>query len=180
GLVPRRKSILWLPALATAACVLVLAIFAGMAWRERTLQREVVAQLVDQHVTTLASDHPVDVVSTDSHTVKPWFTGKVPFSVDIPNLSGTQFERVGGRLLYLQQMPAAQLIFGVRKHRISVFMVREGRELSALDSDQAPVRRGGFNTQTWTEDNIRYFVISDVNPQDIHKLCDLLKQSSGG
>jgi anti-sigma factor RsiW len=178
-LAPRRKrSFIWIPALASATAVLLLAVFIGFGWRERTLQQQEVAQLVAQHVTTLASDHPVDVISTDAHTVKPWFAGKVPFSVDIPNLEGTGFELVGGRLVYLRQTPAAQLIFGVRKHRISVFMVREGREVSALGNDSAPVRRGGFNTQTWVEDGIRYFAISDVSPQDVRQLCDLLKTAS--
>jgi anti-sigma factor RsiW len=179
GLAPRKKSPVWLPTLATAACVLVLAFFAALTWRDRSLQKEVVTQLADQHVTTLASDHPADVLSTDSHTVKPWFAGKVPFSVDIPNLSGTEFELIGGRLVYLQQMPAAQLIFAVRKHRISVFMLRERPEISALGSNGVPVRRAGFNTQTWVEDGIRYFAISDVSPQEIHQLCDLLRLSSG-
>jgi anti-sigma factor RsiW len=178
-LAPKKKIPLWLPALAAAACVLVLAFFAALTWRDRSLQREVVTQLADQHVTTLASDHPADVLSTDSHTVKPWFAGKVPFSVDIPNLNGTEFELIGGRLVYLRQMPAAQLIFAVRKHRISVFMLREQPGMSTLGSDGGPTRRAGFNTQTWIEDGIRYFAISDVNPQEIHQLCDLMKRSSG-
>jgi anti-sigma factor RsiW len=117
------------------------------------------------------------VLSSDSHTVKPWFAGKVPFSVDMPNLSGTDFELVGGRLTYVQQVPAAQLVFGIRKHRISVFMLRDGAAVATLGNDTAPVRRTGFNTQTWVEDGVRYFAISDVNPADIRKLCDLLKQA---
>jgi len=177
-LAPKRASWAWLPALVSAAAVLLIAVFLGLGWRERAVQQQVVAQLVDQHVATMASDHPVDVVSTDSHTVKPWFSGKVPFSVEIPNLAGTQFELIGGRLTYLQQAPAAQLIFAVRKHRISVFMVRERGEVASLANDTSPVRRGGFNTQTWVEDGVRYFAISDVNPEDIHQLCNLLKQSS--
>jgi anti-sigma factor RsiW len=178
----RKRSFVWMPALASAAAVLLLAIFVGVTWRERSSQQEVSAQLVnqfvDQHVASLASDHPVDVVSTDRHTVKPWFAGKVPFSVDIPSLENTGFELLGGRLTYVRQTPTAQLIFGTRKHRISVFIVREGKEIAALGNDSSPVRRQGFNTQTWVEDGIRYFAISDVNPQDIHRLCDLLKSES--
>jgi anti-sigma factor RsiW len=155
--------------------VLLVMLFLGIGWRERAQRQHIVAQLVDQHVETLASDHPVDVVSTDSHTVKPWFAGKVPFSVDIPNLNGTQFELVGGRLAYLQQAPAAQLIFSVRKHRISVFIMRDHGTISALRDDAEPTRRTGFNTQTWVEDGIRYFAISDVNGQDVRQLCDLLR-----
>ena len=178
----RKRSFVWLPAFASAAAMLLLAIIVGIAWRERSGQQaasaQLVNQLVDQHVATLASDHPVDVISTDRHTVKPWFAGKVPFSVDIPNLENTGFELIGGRLTYVRRTPAAQLIFGTRKHRISVFVVREGKEIAALGNDSSPVRREGFNTQTWVEDGIRYFAISDVNPQDIHRLCDLLKSES--
>jgi anti-sigma factor RsiW len=171
----RSRAFVWIPALVSAAAVLLVMLFLGIGWRERAQRQHMVAQLVDQHVETLASDHPVDVVSTDSHTVKPWFAGKVPFSVDIPNLTGTQFELVGGRLAYLQQAPAAQLIFSVRKHRISVFIMRDHGTISALRDDAEPTRRTGFNTQTWVEDGIRYFAISDVNGQDVRQLCDLLR-----
>jgi anti-sigma factor RsiW len=176
-LAPRRPIMIWAPAFATAA-ILLVAVLLGLSWSRRAAQQQVVAQLVDQHVATLASDNPADVVSTDSHNVKPWFSGKVPFSVDIPNLNGTQFTLVGGRVTYLRQEPAAQLIFAVRKHRISVFMVRESPAVAALGNDSSPVRRTGFSTQTWVEGGIRYFAISDVNPADIRQLCDLLKQSS--
>jgi anti-sigma factor RsiW len=176
----KRPWMAWFPVFAGAAAIVVLGVaFLGTAWRDRTVRQQVVAQLVDQHVATLASDNPVDVVSTDSHTVKPWFSGKVPFSVDLPNLDGTDFKLIGGRITYLQQIPAAQLVFAVRKHRISVFMLREGPAVSALGNDASPAHRTGFTTQTWVEEGIRYFAISDVNGEDVHKLCDLLKQSSG-
>ena len=176
-LAPKRNRVFaWIPVVATAAAIFLLA-FLGLTWREHARGQAVVAQLVDQHVTTLASENPVDVVSTDAHTVKPWFGGKVPFSVDVPNLSGTPFELLGGKVVYVQQAPAAQLIFAIRKHRISVFMLRDSATIAALGNDTTPVRRTGFNTQTWVEDGIRYFAISDVDPHDIRQLCDLLKKS---
>jgi anti-sigma factor RsiW len=166
---------LWVPVFASAVAMLAVMMFVGISWKNAAQRQQIVAQLVDQHVETLASDHPVDVISTDQHTVKPWFSGKVPFSVDIPNLTGTQFELIGGRVAYLQQAPAAQLIFGVRKHRISVFMLRDQGNATLLGNETSPVRRTGFNTQTWVEDGIRYFAISDVNAEDVRQLCDLLK-----
>jgi anti-sigma factor RsiW len=174
---PKRPRFIWLPAFAGAAAILLVMVWLGIGWRDRAVHQQVVTQLVDQHVASLASEHPVDVISTDAHTVKPWFSGKVPFSVDVPNLAGTQFELVGGRVAYLQQTPAAQLIFTVRKHRISVFMLRDHGAVTILGSDTSPVRRTAFNTQTWVEDGIRYFAISDVNPQDVRRLCELLKQA---
>ena len=110
--------------------------------------------------------------------MKPWFQGKVPFSVDIPELHDTQFTLVGGKLAYFEQNPAAQLIFAVRQHRISVFIFRESGQTAWLGQQTSPVRSTGFETQSWTEDGIRYVAISDVNPQDVRQLCELLKRRS--
>jgi anti-sigma factor RsiW len=167
----------WLPAFAATAAVLVL-VLGGLNWRQRMVQQQLVSQLVDQHVASMASLNPVDVVSTDAHTVKPWFQGKVPFSVDVPDLHDTQFTLLGGRVAYFRQNPAAQLIFAVRQHRISVFVFRDTGETTALGEQNSPVRRTGFQTQSWAEDGIRYFAISDVNPNDVRQLCDLLKRRS--
>src|SRR5438270_960686 len=167
----------WLPALAASAAALLL-ILGGLNWRQRTLEKQLISQLVDQHVATLASANPVDVISTDAHTVKPWFQGKVPFSVDVPDLHDTQFTLVGGKLAYFEQNPAAQLIFAVRQHRISVFIFRESGQTAWLGQQTSPVRSTGFETQSWTEDGIRYVAISDVNPQDVRQLCELLKRRS--
>jgi anti-sigma factor RsiW len=174
---PKRTVRNWLPAIAMAAAAFLL-IFGGLSWRQRTVEQQLTSQLVDQHVATMASANPVDVVSTDAHTVKPWFQGKVPFSVEVPDLHDTQFTLVGGRLAYFRQSPAAQLIFAVRQHRISVFVFRDTGEEKALGEQTSPVRRMGFQTQSWAEDGIRYFAISDVNPHDVRQLCELLKQRS--
>src|SRR5438445_7046375 len=128
---PKRVRGSWLPAfVATAATLLV--VLGGLAWRQKMVEQQLVSQLVDQHVATMASANPVDVVSTDAHTVKPWFQGKVPFSVDIPDLHETQFTLVGGKLAYFEQNPVAQLIFAVRQHRISVFIFRESGQTAGL------------------------------------------------
>ena len=74
---------------------------------------------------TLASANPVDVISTDRHTVKPWFEGKIPFTFNLPELEGSPFALVGGRVSYLNQSPGAELIFRVRQHQISVFIFQE-------------------------------------------------------
>jgi anti-sigma factor RsiW len=175
GAKPTKARWNWLPALATAAAAIIFV--AGFTmFQQRARGHELVSQLVDQHVATMASVNPVDVVSNDSHNVKPWFQGKVPFSVDMPNLDGSQFTLVGGKVSYVQQNPAAQLVFAVRQHRISVFVMRETSETARLGEDAGPSRRVGFNTQSWTEDGLRYFAISDVNPNDVRELCERLKR----
>ena len=168
----------WWPTAVGVAAALVLAVLAGQAWNRAQMRNELAVQLVDQHVATLAAVNPVDVVSTDSHTVKPWFAGKVPFSVDLPNLENTPYSLIGGKFVYFQQAPAAQLLFGIRKHKISVFIFRDHGNTSSLGEESAPVRRNGFVTQTWSEDGLRYFAISDVNGEDVRKLCEMLKAAS--
>jgi anti-sigma factor RsiW len=157
--------------------LLVIGMFVSLAWHRHTVENKVVAQLIDQHSSALASSNPVDVISEDRHTVKPWFAGKVPFSVDVPDLAGTQFSLIGGRLVYVQQAPAAQLLFAVRKHRISVFIFRDTPETATLGERDTPSQTMSFQVETWTEDGLRYFAVSDVNGEDVRQLCALLKKS---
>lgn len=167
----------WLPAVVGAAAAIAFAVLLTTTWHDHVLKQELTAQLVDQHVAALASSNPVDVVSEDSHTVKPWFTGKVPFSVNVPQLAGTQFTLIGGRLAYFQQAPAAQLIFGVRKHKISVFIFRDHGDTTRLGNRDVPSHQFSFAVESWAEDGLRYVAISDSNPEDVRQLCILLRQA---
>jgi anti-sigma factor RsiW len=169
----------WLPALGAAlAAMIVLTWAATELWKRNATRQELVSQIVDQHATTVASNNPVDVISSDQHTVKPWFQGKVPFGVEVPSLEGTDFSLIGGRVAYVQQAPAAQLVFGLRKHRISVFIMRESNESANLGTSVAPSRRSGYQTETWKEDGVRYFAVGDVSAEDLHRLCDLLLRNT--
>jgi len=118
----------WLPVFvtATAAVLLLGSAFLLMLQHNRTSEQQRISELVDQHVAILASANPVDVVSTDRHTVKPWFAGKIPFTFNLPELQGSPFVLVGGRVSYLGQSPGAELIFRVRQHQVSVFIFRSG------------------------------------------------------
>ena len=102
---------------------------------------KLVGELTDLHVATLASANRVDVVSSDRHTVKPWFQGKVPFTFNVPELQGSPFELLGGKVTYLDQNPGAELLFTVRKHVLSVFIFKDSPELdrgSGLGRAHAP------------------------------------------
>src|SRR5262249_33225668 len=94
-------------ALALALLVSLTSFFLGRQQR----QQQVYAELTDLHVATLASANPVDVVSSDRHTVKPWFEGKIPFTFNLPELQNSDFSLVGGRVTYLGQVPGAHLIY---------------------------------------------------------------------
>jgi anti-sigma factor RsiW len=171
----------WRPAFAITAMVLLL--FAGA----RILQQEVsqpkagllqeskiVSELADLHVATLASVNPVDVVSSDRHNVKPWFAGKIPFSFNLPDLQGSQFELVGGKVSYLEQAPGAQLLFRVRKHQISVFIF-QARILGRKSAGTQEMDAQSFHLVSWQRNGLQYFVIGDVAPEELRALSNLLK-----
>ncbi|MBZ5720041.1 MAG: zf-HC2 domain-containing protein [Acidobacteriia bacterium] len=168
----------WLSA-ATAVCVLVFAglvvTYMGRAALER---KQTFSEVADLHVATLASSTPVDVVSTDRHTVKPWFAGKIPFTFNLPELQNSDFTLVGGRVTYLGQAPGAHLIYQVRKHQMSVFIFQDRDIVRGLGSDSGPEKKLSFNLQTWRQDDLRYFVVGDASPEDIGKLVDLLKAAA--
>jgi anti-sigma factor RsiW len=169
----RWRRLLLVPALA----LLVAAVFLnGYMSRDRQARASLYDELTDLHVSALASTTPVDVVSSDRHTVKPWFQGKIPFTFNVPELAGSDFTLMGGRVTYLAQIPGAHLIYQVRKHQISVFIfLNRNRDLRELPTRAFNAR--SFNTETWTQNGLRYFVVGDANPADIQALRKLLRDA---
>ncbi|MFC5861966.1 anti-sigma factor family protein [Acidicapsa dinghuensis] len=161
---------LW-PVLATA-CLVVLAAVLTVGFEPR---QGVWNEVADLHASALASTNPYDVVSSDRHTVKPWFQGKIPFSFNIPELGGTGYALLGGRMVYLKQEPAAQLIVGMGQHRISVLIVRAG-----VGADPAMFGGGhtGFHTESWREGELRFYVVGDAEEDAIRRLAELIRKAN--
>jgi anti-sigma factor RsiW len=170
---PQRSfRLLWV--LATAAvAILVAGALTSSYVGSRSSRDHVFSEIADLHVATLASSSPVDVVSTDRHTVKPWFQGKIPFAFDLPELQNSDFTLLGGRMTYLDQTPGAHLIYELRKHRISVFVFPEGAVPGRLDA--SATKELSFSMETWSQGGLRYFVIGDANAGDIDSLARLFK-----
>src|SRR6202049_1730839 len=165
--------ILAIPALAVVILSVGVNFYAG---RETARRQRVYSELADLHVSALASATPVDVISTDRHTVKPWFEGKIPFSFNLPELQGSPFTLLGGRVTYLGQTPGAHLIYQMRKHEVSAFIFQDRTdETASLPS--GPVHALSFNAESWTQNGLRYFVFGDVSPDDIHALSKLLRDA---
>jgi anti-sigma factor RsiW len=177
GAKPARRGWQWFPVLAAVAAVLVVGVLFATYNRDRMRERRLTSELVDLHVATLASASPVDVVSTDRHTVKPWFAGKIPFTFNLPELEGSSFVLVGGRVSYLNQSPGAELIFRVRQHQVSVFIFQE-RALDGMRSAETSLTDLSFGVHSWSRNGLRYFVIGDVSGDDLDKLSNLLKASA--
>jgi len=166
--------------LATAALAVLLFASAVTSYSGRQgLQRQhFYTELADLHVATLGSTNPVDVVSTDRHTVKPWFQGKIPFSFNLPELQGTDFTLVGGRVAYVGRSSGAHLIFQIRKHEISVFILAAGGNAPLFNEEGKVERQQTFNVEDWTQGGLRYIVFGDSSADDIHKLSELLRTAA--
>ena len=113
----------------------------------------------------------VDVVSSDQHTVKPWFNGKLPFSPPVTDLASDGFPLEGGRLDYAGGRPVAALVYGRRLHRIDVFV------WPAADQKAPPAHfeRNGYNEISWTKDNFLFTAVSDLNATELAAFGSLLR-----
>jgi anti-sigma factor RsiW len=167
------KSRLWFPVLAGSLVVVAVLMFILIIGRQPKPDL-LLGELADLHVATLASSNPVDVASTDRHTVKPWFEGKIPFTFNLPELQDTGFSLVGGKVAYLSQAPGAELIFRIRQHQISVFIFQE-RVWRGIRSVNDVQNVKSFGARTWTHNDLRYFVIGDVGGPDLDRLAGLMK-----
>jgi anti-sigma factor RsiW len=175
---PRRSFGLGWTFAAAAAAIIVVGTLTSVYLGTRSGKDQVFSEIADLHVETLASSSPVDVISTDRHTVKPWFQGKIPFAFNLPELQNTGFSLLGGRMTYLDQTPGAHLIYDAGKHHISVFVFQERSLPARLDKDPVSPKQLTFNMETWTQGGLRYFVIGDASAANIDSLAKLFKAAS--
>src|SRR5947208_2011389 len=140
----RPYPIWWAAAAAVALAITTVVVI-------RTRSSSALPELVDMHVTLLASANPVDVISTDRHTVKPWFEGRLPFTVPVPDLAATPFRLIGGRVIYWHGNPAAYLLIGKNAHRISVFIFRN--DSAPRDLQESPP---SFSTTAWRSGGLTF------------------------
>jgi anti-sigma factor RsiW len=165
---------LWIPSLSLAAA-LVIALIVSTVWIGHVQRQQAMAELLDLHVATLASANPVDVISTDRHTVKPWFQGKLPFSFNLPELENSPYRLLGGKVVYFDHAPGAQLVYLIGKHQISVFILQDDRAIAAAGASPAMTRRSGFNIESQSTSGLRFVLVSDTSAADVHQLANLLK-----
>jgi len=170
----------WLTAASVVALLFIAFLAATYSGQQRLEREQAFSEVADLHVATLASANPVDVVSTDRHTVKPWFQGKLPFTFNLPELQGSEFTLVGGGVTYLGQAPGAHLIYQIRKHQISVFIFQDRDIKGRLSSGLGVRKRRSFEVGTWSQDALRYFVIGDASAEDIRDLAVRLKAAESG
>ena len=175
-----RKSVTtrWFWPVATAAVALMVL---AVVWaRESAWQSQTYREVADLHISDLASANPYDVVSSDRHTVKPWFQGRIPFAFNLPEFAGSEFTLLGGRMVYLHQQPAAQVIVGAGQHRITVLIVQGTSAVgSTFPLSHGVEVRDSFNVETWQKNGLRFFVIGDADKGAIERLAQALQGVNG-
>jgi anti-sigma factor RsiW len=134
-------------------------------------------EVCDQHVATLAANLPPQVLSSDRHTVKPWFQGKLPFSFNLPENLPDDTKLEGANLTYLHNQPTALLLYSVGKHRVSVFV---SQKTNAQVPDGFSAEHSGFHVTGFSTGDLEVVAVSDVDPARLSSLVALIMQSQNG
>jgi anti-sigma factor RsiW len=173
----RRGSAPWAALWRQPGLAVAFALAAALSWTVGRLSVRPAAgdaaaqQVVSSHIRSLMPGHLTDVLSSDQHTVKPWFSGKVDFSPAVKDLSAQGFSLAGGRLDYVDGRPAAALVYRRRQHVINLFVWPEaGRP----DSGPRALAAQGYNLVQWTRSGMAYWAASDLNAAELQELARLV------
>jgi anti-sigma factor RsiW len=151
---------------------ILLFVFSGLLWMQsRPHGTNVATEVFDQHLASLAGNLPPQVISTDRHTVKPWFQGKLPFSFNLPETlpQGTTLD--GANLVYLDGRPVAQLLYSIGKHHVSVFLREKEGAVPA-----AKAERSGYHVLRYTTRDLDISAVSDVDPTRLAELASAIQR----
>ena len=162
----------WLMFATGAAFAAVILGFALFQTTRATRTNAIVDQVVANHVRSLLAVQLVDVVSSDQHTVKPWFDGKIDFAPEVRDLSANGFPLVGGRLDYLDGKTVAALVYQRNKHPINLFITPEPTSRS---SSPTVITRRGYNVFSWTNNGMKYWAVSDLNADELREFAELVR-----
>jgi mycothiol system anti-sigma-R factor len=161
----------WLVVAAAILLVTGVAWFALPHFLATSMQSSVTStEIVDAHIRSLQAGHLTDVASTDQHTVKPWFDGKLEFIPPVHDFMDEGFPLLGGRLDVLGERNVAALVYGRRKHFINVFVWPTKEPDTPI---HPPGSRQGFQWVHWRHQGMEFCAISDVSAQDLHELAQL-------
>jgi anti-sigma factor RsiW len=167
----RRASLIALPAALAAMLALIIVPRALKSRANQDLANEVVAS----HVRSLMATHLMDVVSTDKHTVKPWFNGKLDFSPPVKDFAKEGFPLVGGRLDYVDGRPVAALIYQHGRHVINVFIWPSSGETTSAERIET---EHGYNVEQMIVDEMNCWVVSDLNSVELNKFAALIREKA--
>jgi len=137
-----------------------------------THSAQISAELVDAHVRSLQPGHLTDVISTDQHTVKPWFDGKLDFIPPVADYSDKGFSLTGGRLDFVDGHSVAVLVYARAKHVVNVFVWPTRSTETVSDNSGS---RQGYNWVLWHSGDMTFCIVSDAAPASLTQLRDLIR-----
>ena len=160
---------------ATLALMLGLVFLNRGGMFDRSRSNALAQEVITSHVRSLLAAHLLDVPSTDQHTVKPWFDGKLKFSPPVHDFAEHGFRLTGGRLDYFNGREVAALVYQRRLHVINLFIwpSDSGRNTAAESFSQ-----DGYNVSHWERNGFEFWAVSDVNAEDLKAFADLETQQS--
>ncbi|HEY7991111.1 MAG TPA: zf-HC2 domain-containing protein [Stellaceae bacterium] len=123
--------------------------------------------VLDGHLRALQSGHAIDVASTDKHTVKPWFDGRLDFTPPVKDLAAAGFPLRGGRIDAVDGRPTAALVYGHGRHAIDLYVW----PTVAGDAAARDTARKGYHFVTWVRDGMRFWAVSDLNPAELDEFA---------
>jgi anti-sigma factor RsiW len=161
----------WLNAGAAMATLLAVVWSGALYLTLPSAQERLTEELVSSHVRSLQVDHLSDVISSDKHTVKPWFNGKLDFSPSVIDLASQEFPLIGGRLDYLDGRTVAVLVYRHNQHPINLYI------WPSADKNTAPQAqsRQGYHLVRWTAGGMNYWAVSDLAVNELELFAGLLR-----
>ena len=173
ALAERRLRTSWRWAAASSVAVAALVLVVGPRLRPPAAEVAVADAVIAAHVRSLLANHLTDVASSDQHTVKPWFQGKLDYSVSVTDWAAEGYPLVGGRLDYVEEAPAASLVYRRAQHVVNLF-VWPGKR--GGDEPLQHLSRRGYGAFWWTKDGMHYWAVSDLNDAELQKFVELVRR----
>jgi anti-sigma factor RsiW len=167
---PTRSIFNWRWGSAVAAAVLIVVV--SMQWLKPS-QETLMNEIVSSHVRSMMANHITDVASSDRHTVKPWFSGKLDYSPPVKDLTDQGFRLLGGRLDYVDSRPVAALVYQRSQHLINLFVWPSNNTVTKQE-DQ--LTRQVYNLIHWTQSGMSYWLVSELNLAELGECARLLKE----
>jgi len=160
---------------ATIAIMLGLVYLTQRGMFDRSRGTALAQEVISSHVRSLLATHLLDVPSTDQHTVKPWFDGKLKFAPPVHDFAEHGFRLTGGRLDYFDGREVAALVYQRRLHLINLFIWPSA---SGHNTAAESFTKDGYNVSHWDRDGFSFWAVSDVNAEDLKAFADLAMQQS--